>query len=157
MSWVWWLLYAHRHWSILGAAGHIILIPVNQLIVMGLKIIMVTVQYRVRTRNLSICTHMNERTRLRLRASLVATRLYVCLFTLLWKKMSLTVIIWRRALSSVLLTPPPRGWLRVNMSLTAWRQPTVLPDPRHLHRQQGILGLVFGVVVESQLERQQKI
>jgi hypothetical protein len=35
---VWLLLYAHRHWSILGAAGHIILTPANQLMVMGLKI-----------------------------------------------------------------------------------------------------------------------
>jgi hypothetical protein len=36
----WWLalLYAHRHRSILGAAGHIILTPANQLMVMGLKI-----------------------------------------------------------------------------------------------------------------------
>jgi hypothetical protein len=35
----WLLLYAHRHRSILGAAGHIILIltPANQLMVMGLK------------------------------------------------------------------------------------------------------------------------
>jgi hypothetical protein len=32
------LLYAHRHRGILGAAGHIILTPANQLIVMGLKI-----------------------------------------------------------------------------------------------------------------------
>jgi hypothetical protein len=30
---VWLLLYAHRHWSILGAAGHIILTPANQLMV----------------------------------------------------------------------------------------------------------------------------
>jgi hypothetical protein len=29
---VWLLLYAHRHWSILGATGHIILTPANQLI-----------------------------------------------------------------------------------------------------------------------------
>jgi hypothetical protein len=38
---VWLLLYAHRHRSILGAAGHIIygiLTPANQLMVMGLKI-----------------------------------------------------------------------------------------------------------------------
>jgi hypothetical protein len=35
---VWLLLYAHRHQSILGAAGHIILTPANQLMVMGLKI-----------------------------------------------------------------------------------------------------------------------
>jgi hypothetical protein len=28
---VWFLLYAHRHRSILGAAGHIILTPANQL------------------------------------------------------------------------------------------------------------------------------
>jgi hypothetical protein len=34
----WLLLYAHRHRSILGAAGHIILTPANQLMVMGLKI-----------------------------------------------------------------------------------------------------------------------
>jgi hypothetical protein len=27
---VWFLLYAHRHRSILGAAGHIILTPANQ-------------------------------------------------------------------------------------------------------------------------------
>jgi hypothetical protein len=34
-----WLLYAHTHQSILlGAAGHIILTPANQLMVMGLKI-----------------------------------------------------------------------------------------------------------------------
>jgi hypothetical protein len=32
------LLYAHRHRSILGAAGHIILIPANQLMVMVLII-----------------------------------------------------------------------------------------------------------------------
>jgi hypothetical protein len=32
------LLYAHRHPSILGAAGHNILTPANQLMVMGLKI-----------------------------------------------------------------------------------------------------------------------
>jgi hypothetical protein len=32
------VLYAHAHRSILGAAGHIILIPANQLMVMGLKI-----------------------------------------------------------------------------------------------------------------------
>jgi hypothetical protein len=29
---VWFLLYAHRHRSILGAAGHIILTPANQLV-----------------------------------------------------------------------------------------------------------------------------
>jgi hypothetical protein len=34
---VWLLRYAHRHRSILGAAGHIILTPANQLMVMGLK------------------------------------------------------------------------------------------------------------------------
>jgi hypothetical protein len=39
------LLYAHRHRSILGAAGHIILTPANQLMVMGLKINLVTVHY----------------------------------------------------------------------------------------------------------------
>jgi hypothetical protein len=33
----WLLLYAHRHRSILGAAGHIILTPAIQLMVMGLK------------------------------------------------------------------------------------------------------------------------
>jgi hypothetical protein len=32
------LLHAHTHRSILGAAGHIILTPANQLMVMGLKI-----------------------------------------------------------------------------------------------------------------------
>jgi hypothetical protein len=32
------LLYAHSHRSILGVAGHIILTPANQLMVMGLKI-----------------------------------------------------------------------------------------------------------------------
>jgi hypothetical protein len=32
------IAYAHRHRSILGAAGHIILTPANQLMVMGLKI-----------------------------------------------------------------------------------------------------------------------
>jgi hypothetical protein len=32
------LLYAHRHPSILGAAGHIILTLANQLMVTGLKI-----------------------------------------------------------------------------------------------------------------------
>jgi hypothetical protein len=36
--WFWLLLYAHRHWSILRAAGHIILTPANQLMAMGLKI-----------------------------------------------------------------------------------------------------------------------
>jgi hypothetical protein len=37
---VWLLLYAHKHRSIhvLGAAGHIILTPANQLMVMGLKL-----------------------------------------------------------------------------------------------------------------------
>jgi hypothetical protein len=35
---VWLLLYAHRHRSISGAAGHFILTPANQLMVMGLKI-----------------------------------------------------------------------------------------------------------------------
>jgi hypothetical protein len=35
---VWLLLYAHRHRKILRAAGHILLIPANQLLVMGLKI-----------------------------------------------------------------------------------------------------------------------
>jgi hypothetical protein len=35
---VWLFLYAHRHWSVLGAAGHIMLTPANQLMVMGLKI-----------------------------------------------------------------------------------------------------------------------
>jgi hypothetical protein len=35
----WLLLYAHRHQSILGAAGHIILTPANHLMVMGLNII----------------------------------------------------------------------------------------------------------------------
>jgi hypothetical protein len=34
----WLLLYAHRHRSILGVAGHIILTPANLLMVMGLKI-----------------------------------------------------------------------------------------------------------------------
>jgi hypothetical protein len=34
----WLLLYADRHRSILGAAGHIILTPANQLMLMGLKI-----------------------------------------------------------------------------------------------------------------------
>jgi hypothetical protein len=34
---VWLLLYAHRHRSILGEAGHILLTPANQLMVMGLK------------------------------------------------------------------------------------------------------------------------
>jgi hypothetical protein len=38
LVWFCLLLYAHRHRSILGAAGHIILTPANQLIVMGLKI-----------------------------------------------------------------------------------------------------------------------
>jgi hypothetical protein len=37
-EWFLLLLYAHRHRSVLGAAGHIILTPANQLIVMGLKI-----------------------------------------------------------------------------------------------------------------------
>jgi hypothetical protein len=38
-SWlVWLVLYAHRHRSILGAAGHIIRTPANQLMGMGLKI-----------------------------------------------------------------------------------------------------------------------
>jgi hypothetical protein len=32
------LLYHHRHRSILGVAGHIILTPANQLMVMGLEI-----------------------------------------------------------------------------------------------------------------------
>jgi hypothetical protein len=32
------LLYAHRHRSIVGAAGHIILTPANQLMAIGLKI-----------------------------------------------------------------------------------------------------------------------
>jgi hypothetical protein len=32
------LLYDHRHQRLLGAAGHIILTPANQLMVMGLKI-----------------------------------------------------------------------------------------------------------------------
>jgi hypothetical protein len=35
---VWLLLYAHRHRSILGAAGHIILTPANQLMVMRLTV-----------------------------------------------------------------------------------------------------------------------
>jgi hypothetical protein len=35
---VWLLLYAHRHQSILGMAGQIVLTPANQLMVMGLKI-----------------------------------------------------------------------------------------------------------------------
>jgi hypothetical protein len=35
---VWLLFYANRHRSILGVAGHIILTPANQLMVMGLKI-----------------------------------------------------------------------------------------------------------------------
>jgi hypothetical protein len=35
---VWFLLYAHRHRSILGAFGHIIPTPANQLMIMGLKI-----------------------------------------------------------------------------------------------------------------------
>jgi hypothetical protein len=35
---VWLLLYAHRHLSILGVAGHITLAQANQLMVMGLKI-----------------------------------------------------------------------------------------------------------------------
>jgi hypothetical protein len=35
---VWLLLYAHRHRSILGADGHMILTPGNQLMVMRLKI-----------------------------------------------------------------------------------------------------------------------
>jgi hypothetical protein len=35
---VWLLLYAHRHRSILGTAGHIILTPANQLMVMRFKI-----------------------------------------------------------------------------------------------------------------------
>jgi hypothetical protein len=43
---VWLLLHAHRHRSILVAAGHIILTPANQLMVMRLKK-MVTVQLRV--------------------------------------------------------------------------------------------------------------
>jgi hypothetical protein len=34
----WLLLYAHRHRGVLGAAGHIMLTPANQLMVMGLKI-----------------------------------------------------------------------------------------------------------------------
>jgi hypothetical protein len=38
MVWCWLLLYAHRHRSILAAAGHIILTPANQLMVMGLTI-----------------------------------------------------------------------------------------------------------------------
>jgi hypothetical protein len=39
VNWLVWLLfYAHRHRSILGVAGHIILTPANQLMVMGLKI-----------------------------------------------------------------------------------------------------------------------
>jgi hypothetical protein len=43
MVWFWLLLYAHKHRSILGAAGHIILTPANQLIEMGAQN-MVTVQ-----------------------------------------------------------------------------------------------------------------
>jgi hypothetical protein len=39
----WLLLYAHRHQSILGVAGHIILTPANQLMLMGAQN-MVTVQ-----------------------------------------------------------------------------------------------------------------
>jgi hypothetical protein len=35
---IWLLLYTHRHQSMLGAAGHIILTPANQLMVKGLKI-----------------------------------------------------------------------------------------------------------------------
>jgi hypothetical protein len=50
---VWLLLYAHRHWSILGAAGHIILTPANQLMLMVLKIWLLS-PIRVRTSNLSI-------------------------------------------------------------------------------------------------------
>jgi hypothetical protein len=38
LVWFWSLLYAHRHRSILEAAGHILLTPANQLMVMGLKI-----------------------------------------------------------------------------------------------------------------------
>jgi hypothetical protein len=37
-SWVWLLLYTRWHRSVLGAAGHMILTPANQLMVMGLKI-----------------------------------------------------------------------------------------------------------------------
>jgi hypothetical protein len=35
---VWFLLYAHSHRGIVGAAGHITLTPANQLMVVGLKI-----------------------------------------------------------------------------------------------------------------------
>jgi hypothetical protein len=38
LAWFWLLLNAHRHRSISGAAGHIILTPANQLMVMGLKV-----------------------------------------------------------------------------------------------------------------------
>jgi hypothetical protein len=38
LVWLWLLFYAHRHRSISGAAGHIILTPANQLMVIGLKI-----------------------------------------------------------------------------------------------------------------------
>jgi hypothetical protein len=56
---LWLLLYAHRHQSILGTAGHIILTPANQLMVIGLKN-MVTVQSEFRTRDHSISgsTHL---------------------------------------------------------------------------------------------------
>jgi hypothetical protein len=64
---VWLLLYAHTHRSILGAADHIILTPANQLMVMGLKI-MVTVQsgfepatFRLLTHELTNCSNRAHR------------------------------------------------------------------------------------------------
>jgi hypothetical protein len=48
----WLLLYAHIHRNILGAVGHIILTPANQLMAMGLKKGHCPIQ--VRTSNLSI-------------------------------------------------------------------------------------------------------
>jgi hypothetical protein len=54
ITWVWLLLYAHRHRSIVGAAGHIILTPANQLMVMGFKIWSRSNPSGYRTRDLSI-------------------------------------------------------------------------------------------------------
>jgi hypothetical protein len=52
-GWFWLLLYAHRHRSILWAAGHIILTPVNQLIT-GLKIWSLSNPDSIQSSNFSI-------------------------------------------------------------------------------------------------------
>jgi hypothetical protein len=58
--WAGLLLYANRHRNILGAAGHIILTPANQLMVVGHKIWSLTNQGFEQATFRSLAQHANQ-------------------------------------------------------------------------------------------------